>query len=75
MTLPSCNALIALALMLMIGVGLGMLIMSSPPASVQTVIEASQAAATPVWAQLSRPPQSPSRWRRPCPERLSSMLG
>ena len=55
MTLPSGNALIAMLLMLIIGVGLGMLIMTGYHSSVHAVVEAPQAAATPVLGPAVRP--------------------
>ena len=55
MTLPSWHSLTAMVLMLMLGVGLGMLLMSSPRASVQAVVEPPQAAATPVPSPAVRP--------------------
>lgn len=75
MTLLSYNSLIALALMLMIGVGLGMLLMSSPHASVQTVIEAPQAAATPVLGPAVKPTPEPVAPEAPMPPESDQYVG
>jgi len=75
MTLPSYTSLIALALMLMIGVGLGMLLMSSPHVSVQTVIEAPQAAAAPVLGPAVKPTPAPVAPAAPMPPESDQYVG
>jgi len=73
MTLPSCTSLIARILILLLGVGLGILLMSSPHASVRDISEAPQAAAPPVLAPAVKltpepvvpeapPPRAPAQY-------------
>src|SRR4249919_483022 len=75
MTLPSGNALIAMLLMLIIGVGLGMLIMTSHHASVQAVVEAPQASATPVLGSAVRPTPEPVAQEAPTPPAPDQYVG
>jgi RND family efflux transporter MFP subunit len=62
-------------LMLMLGVGLGMLIMTSPPASVQAVIAAPQAAATPVLGPAVTPTPEPVAPEAPPPRAPAQYVG
>ena len=61
--------------MLMVGVGLGMLLMSSPHASVRTVIEAPQAAATPVLGPAVKPTPEPVAPEAPMPPESDQYVG
>lgn len=75
MTLPSGNSLIAMLLMLIIGVGLGMLIMTSYHSSVHTVVEAPQAATTPVLGPAVRPIPEPVAPEVPPPPEPDQYVG
>jgi RND family efflux transporter MFP subunit len=75
MTLPSCHSLIAMLLMLIMGVGLGMLIMTSHPSSVHTVVEVPQAAATPVLGPAVRPIPEPVAPEAPAPQAPDQYVG
>jgi RND family efflux transporter MFP subunit len=61
--------------MLMIGVGLGMLIMTSHDSSVHAVVEAPQAAATPVPSPAVRPMPEPVAPEAPTPQAPEQYVG
>ena len=75
MTLPSCNSLIAMLLMLIMGVGLGMLMMTSRDSSVHAVVEAPQAAATPVPSPAIRPMPEPVASEASTPQAPEQYVG
>jgi RND family efflux transporter MFP subunit len=75
MTVPSCNALIAMLCMLLMGVGLGMLLMTSRASSVHAVAEAPPAAAAPVPSPAVRSVPEPVTPEAPAPPAPEQYVG